>query len=131
MLQISVHLKPFERKGMIDLWDDTKISAGMVWKEEIQSAIEWSTVVVLLISADFLAEDFIAEQVLPKILRRAANGGTTILPLILAPCSLIGSGIDVFQTVNSPDHPLTGMTPSDQERILVKLVETIRQKLAI
>lgn len=34
--RLRVHLKPLEREGIIELWVDTKIQAGMRWKEEIQ-----------------------------------------------------------------------------------------------
>src|SRR5260221_13660361 len=81
-----VHFRTVGREGIIELWVDTKIQAGMEWKEEIQNAIDSSTVAVVLISADFLASDFISEHELPKLLLHAKRGGTTILPLIVAPC---------------------------------------------
>ena len=129
--RLRVHLKPLEREGIIDLWVDTKIQAGMRWKEEIQNAIDSSTVAIVLISADFLASDFISEHELPKLLFHAKKGGTTILPLIVAPCLFEGSGVDIFQAVNPPEKPLVEMTASERERTLVKLAETISKRLAV
>lgn len=129
--RLRVHLTPLEREGIIELWVDTKIQAGMKWKEEIQNAIDSSTVAVVLVSADFLASDFIAEHELPKLLLHAKKGGTTILPLIVAPCLFEGSGVDIFQAVNSPEKPLVEMSASERERTLVKLVETISKRLAV
>lgn len=127
--RLQIHLKPLEREGILDIWADTKIIAGMQWREEIQNAIESSTVAIVLVSADFLASDFIDEHELPKILSRAKTGGTTILPVIVSPCLFVGSGIDVFQSVNSPDSPLVEMVPAERERTLVKLAQVISQKL--
>jgi len=127
--RLQVHLKPLEREGILDIWADTKIIAGMQWREEIQNAIESSTVAIVLVSADFLASDFIEEHELPKILSRAKTGGTTILPVIVSPCLFVGSGIDVFQSINSPDLPLVEMAPAERERTLVKLAQIISQKL--
>jgi TIR domain len=127
--RLQVHLTPIVREGLIDLWDDTKIIGGSNWRAEIQKAIESSTVAVILISADFMASEFISEYELPQLLSRAESGGTTILPVIAAPSLFIGSGLDVFQAINSPSKPLISMTVSEQEEALVKLATTIRNKL--
>jgi hypothetical protein len=33
------YLRPLEKKGLIDAWVDTRISAGEKWKEEIRKAL--------------------------------------------------------------------------------------------
>jgi hypothetical protein len=129
MDRLQVHLKPLERKGVIDLWADTKIAAGARWREEIQAAIESATVAIVLVSADFIASDFISEHELPQILSRAESGGTTILPIIVGPCLFDGSGLDVFQTVNPPNSPLAAMSSVEQEQILVDLALAIQKRL--
>src|SRR2546425_10101985 len=73
--RLHVHLKPLERQGLVELWDDTRIAAGTIWRSEIKQAIDTAQVAVLLISADFLASDFIAADELPPLLRRAESAG--------------------------------------------------------
>jgi nucleoside phosphorylase len=126
--RLQVHLRPLEREGVIDLWDDTKIAAGTNWREAIETAIESSTAAVILVSADFLASEFISEYELPTLLLRAQAGGTIILPLIVAPCYYVGSRVEVFQAINSPNKPLTEMTSSERERTFVKLAEAINKR---
>jgi hypothetical protein len=53
--RLLVHLKPLERAGYLDVWEDTRIAPGSNWKEEIDNALRASQIAVLLISADFLA----------------------------------------------------------------------------
>jgi TIR domain len=54
-----------EKKGLIDPWVDTRISAGEKWKEEIRKALAQARAGVLLISADFVASNFIIDNELP------------------------------------------------------------------
>jgi len=128
--RLKIHLKPIERKGIIDFWDDTKIAAGTLWKDEILEAICTSRVAILLLSADFIASDFISEHILPRLLSRAEYGGTTILPLILSPCLLDGSGLDIFQPIPTPrNRSLKALERVEQEQVLVDVVETVREML--
>lgn len=128
--RLRIHLKPIEREGIIDLWDDTKIAAGIQWKGAISEALETSKVAVLLISADFLASDFIAEHELPMLLTQAEAGGTTILPVIISPCLFDRTALSTFQTVNSPKKPLSVLPTSEREQVLVDVAEAIMQSLA-
>ena len=128
--RLRVHLKPIEREGIIDLWDDTKIAAGVQWKGAIFEALETSKVAVLLISADFLASDFIAEHELPTLLSQAASGGTVIIPIIISPCLFHGTALSTFQAVSSPKKPLSTLSVSEREQALVNVAEAIMHHLA-
>jgi hypothetical protein len=128
--RLRVHLKPIEREGIIDLWDDTKIAAGVHWKGAILEALETSKVAVLLISPDFLASDFIAEHELPTLLTQAAAGETAIIPIIVSPCLFQETALSAFHAINSPKKPLSILSSSEREQILVNVAETIIQHLA-
>src|SRR5687768_10381779 len=84
--RLQVHLKPLVRERLIELWDDSQIQAGDRWKDEITRALEAADVAILLVSADFLASDFIANDELPPLLAKAESDGTWILPVIVSPC---------------------------------------------
>jgi nucleoside phosphorylase len=128
--RLRIHLKPIEREGIIDLWDDTKIAAGVQWKGAIFEALETSKVAVLLISPDFLASDFIAEHELPTLLTQAASGETVVIPIIVSPCLFQETALSTFQAVNSPKKPLSTLSTPEREQVLVNVAEAIIQHLA-
>jgi internalin A len=82
---LEIHLKPFRRVGSIISWSDEQITSGSKWFEEINSALINAKVAVLLVSRDFLASDFIHENELGPLLKKAERGGFKIL--LMGACS--------------------------------------------
>jgi len=66
-------MRPLQRSGEIELWADTRIAPGATWIKEIETALAEVNIAVLLISADFLASEFIASRELPTLLRLPIN----------------------------------------------------------
>lgn len=129
--RLQVHLKPLERQGTIERWDDTKIQAGTKWRHEIERALRSTKVAVLLISADFIASDFIEQNELPPLLKAAEDKGTVILPVIVSPCMFEETkSLSQFHAVNPPSQPLSSMRKNRQEETLVKVSREIRTALA-
>lgn len=130
--RLRVHLKPLEREHAVQIWDDTKIAPGAGWREEIERAVESAKVAVLLVSADFLASDFIAGDELPPLLSAAREEGAVILPIILSPSRFLRTkGLAHLQSVNSPSAPLIDMTRGEQEAVFVKVAECIEAALDV
>lgn len=128
--RLQVHLKPLEKSGTIDLWDDTKIEIGDKWKKEIERALERSVAAILLISADFLASDFIVKNELPPLLQSADKKGTRIFPVILKPCAFVrNENLREFQALNDPKQTLLELSAVEQERCWDLLSEKIENLL--
>jgi hypothetical protein len=128
--RLQTHLKPLERDGLIVRWDDTMIDSGGDWRKEIRKAITSTKVAVLLITADFLASDFIANNELPPLLKAAEADGAVILPLIVSSSRFeYTESLSKFQAVNSPSRPLDKMKLGQREEIFVKLTTDIEKVL--
>ena len=123
--RLRVHLKPLQRELEIDIWDDSKIEPGRKWKEEIANAINSTKVAVLLVSANFLASDFIATGEVPPLLNAAQEDGAIIVPLILSPSRFTKTEIADFESINEPTEPLVNMTWGRQEEVLNQLAAFI------
>jgi hypothetical protein len=129
--RLQVHLKPLEQSGVVTRWDDTMIDAGQNWRDQISQALAAAKVAILLISADFLASDFISTNELPPLLAAAESEGATILPVIISPCRFTQiPHLAQFQAVNQPSQPLITLSKGRQEAIFVKVSETVEKALS-
>ena len=125
------HLRPLEHQGSVEIWDDTRIRAGMKWRQEIESAIERARVAVLLVSPHFLASDFIVSNELPPLLDSAEVDGLTVLPVIVSPCRFTKTpSISRYQAVNDPRSTLQDLSEAERNWKLVELTDRIEQCLA-
>jgi hypothetical protein len=123
--RLRVHLKPLTRLHKIEIWDDTKIQAGSKWQDNIQEAMDGALVAVLMISANYLASDFVVNDELPHLLKAAEVEGATILLLILSPCGFKNETLYRFQAVNNPDEPLINVSEGEQEAVFARVAESI------
>ncbi len=80
--KLESHLAQLKRNGLISIWHDRKISAGKEWKGQIDDALERAKIVLLLISADFLASDYCYDVEMKRALDRHAKGETQVVPII-------------------------------------------------
>jgi hypothetical protein len=128
--RLRVHLRPLERDYDLDIWDDTRIKSGSRWRQEIKRALDAADAAVLLVSADFLASDFIRNDELPPLLLGAERRGIAILTIILSPCRFEREdAISQFQSVNSPTKPLTSLTRNGQGKVFVALAAAVEEKI--
>jgi hypothetical protein len=128
--RLKIHLRPLEREGDVEYWDDTKIRPGALWRDEIKSAIARTRVAVLLVSADFLASEFISANELPPLLEAAAAEGAVILPVLVSPSRFKKTlSLSRFQPVNLPSEPLIGMSRAESEATLVKVTDAIEEAI--
>jgi hypothetical protein len=126
LTRLQIMPRPLARNHSITIWDDTRMQGGSKWREEIRQAVSLARVDVLLVSPDFLASDFIANDELPPLLQAAEEEGLTILWAAVR-YSLYGeTTIAAYQAANNPTSPLAALSPLEQDEELVKIAQKIR-----
>ncbi|GHO95493.1 hypothetical protein KSF_055410 [Reticulibacter mediterranei] len=118
-------LAPLLRAGQIKIWDDTHIVPGTRWYEEITDAISSAKVAVLLVSANFLASDFIAKHELTPILEAAKKEHVTILWIAVGHCLYQYTELKDYQAVNNPAKPLGSLSSSMRNKELTRICKEI------
>ena len=130
LTRLLVHLRPLERQGLVDCWSDRKIRAGDKWKSQLTANLDSAAVAILLVSADFLASDFIVNNELPPLLMKAEANGIRILPVILKPCGFHRDKVlQSFQAVNDPSAPLLGLSAIHQEALYDRVAEEVHREI--
>jgi len=124
--RLKIHLKPLEKNNLIDLWSDQKIKNGDEWQKAIEAALLEAKIAILLISADFLASDFIVDNELPRILDKSAKNELKIIQVIIKPCSFLSNkSLSKYQAVNDPQKPLAGLSIVERENIWAGIYKEI------
>ena len=126
--KVKTHLKGLSHfYKNLDVWDDHRLRPSDRWKVEITKALAASNVALLLVSASFMASDFIQGNELQPLLRRAKSKGVKVIPIFVSPVSVIEeSGLEEYQGANDPKKTLSECTEAEVERLLANLMDTIK-----
>jgi hypothetical protein len=128
--RLLVHLRPLHRSNSVVCWSDKSIRSGDKWRKEIKTNIEEAAIAILLVSADFLASDFIVNNELPPLLMGAEARGIRILPVILKPCGFHRDPVlSNFQCTNDPAVPLLGLSHIEQEAMYNRIADEVAEEI--
>lgn len=84
--QLEKHLATLKHQGLIDSWHDRRILAGQELGQVIDQQLEAADVILLLISASFLASDYCYGIEMARALQRHKEGNAKVIPVIVRPC---------------------------------------------
>ncbi len=124
--ELKKFLKPLVARQWIRIWDDTAIEAGDRWRDEIARFFGAASVAILLVSADFLASDFIMGQELPLLLQRAEKHGVRLLWIAVRPSNYeLEQALEELEALNDPVRPLASLRKPAREEALVMISQKI------
>jgi internalin A len=111
--ELSGALTAYERKGELMRWDDTEILPGQKWESEILKNLERASIIVLLLSNDFIRSDFCTQKEMKRALERDAAGECAIVPVVVRACRFDKLELGKIQAIQPKGKPIKGHKDRD------------------
>ncbi|HWU53199.1 MAG TPA: toll/interleukin-1 receptor domain-containing protein [Tahibacter sp.] len=105
--RLEKHLALLRRSGLVELWHDRRILAGQQFGQVIDEAIDRADIVLLLVSANFLASEYCYSVELSRALERHRRGEAVVIPVILSHCDRATAPFSDLLAAPRDGRPLT------------------------
>jgi hypothetical protein len=112
--ELAKHLSLLKRQGVITEWHDRRITAGQEWVRDIDLHLDTSQIVLLLISADFLASDYCYSIEMQQALGRHERGEAKVIPVILRDVDWEDAPFAKLQALPKDAKPVTSWHNTDE-----------------
>jgi internalin A len=81
--ELETHLKLLQRQGLLETWHDRQIEVGEEWKQKIDDNLERADIILLLVSADFIASDYCYKKEMQRAMERHEHDEARVIPVIV------------------------------------------------
>lgn len=125
--QLEHHLSALQREGLISTWHKRHILPGSVRQTELDRHLDTATLILLLVSSDFLASDYCYDTEMQRALRRHAAGDAQVIPILLRPCVWQSAPFAMLEMLPTGAKPITAWP--DRDSAWTDVVTGIRQAL--
>lgn len=122
---LQTHLALLERQGLITGWKNRQIEAGAEWDTAIKNKLAEADIILLLVSPDFMASDYIWDKELAPAMKRHSQGSAHVIPIILRSTDLAGASFMALQCLPRDAKPVEKWGSVDDA--MVDVVSGIRQ----
>src|SRR5438874_2667865 len=125
--KLETHLSLLKRQGLVSLWHDRHIAPGTDWAKTIDIRLETASVILLLVSADFLASDYCYGIEMKRALERHEAGEARMVPILLRPVDWEGAPFAHLQALPTHAKPISSWR--DTDRALADVAAGLRRVL--
>ena len=112
--QLQKHLSLLQRQGLVSTWQDQQIIAGTDWAQEIDKHLKSASIILLLISADFLASNYCYSMEMQCALDRDKAGQARVIPIIIRPVNWKGAPFAHLQALPTDAKAITTWNNRDE-----------------
>jgi internalin A len=89
--ELKTHLKILERLGRIVSWHDRLIDPGQEWEDRIDENLERADLILLLVSADFMASDYCYAREMIRAMERHDADEAMVIPIAIRTADWTGA----------------------------------------
>jgi hypothetical protein len=112
--KLADQLTILQRLGVITSWNDRMIDPGSNWRTAIDRHLNDAKIILLFISADFLASDFCYGIEMKRAIERHECGEARVIPVILRACLWTGAPFGKLQALPVDGKPITSWANMDE-----------------
>ncbi len=112
--QLEKQLSMLKRQGVIDVWHDRRIGAGQEVDKAIDEHVNSDDIILLLVSADFLASNYCYEIEMNRAMERHEAGEAIVIPVILRACDWHHAPFGKLKAVPRDGKPITQWADIDE-----------------
>lgn len=112
--ELAKHLSNLRNQGLISDWYDGDIIPGTEWKKQIIEHLNTAQILLLLISADFMASNFCYSIEMREAIAKHEANQARVIPIILRPTDWEGSPFEKLLALPSNGRPITDWPNHDQ-----------------
>src|SRR5262249_46305512 len=123
--ELEKHLSTLRRQGVIAEWHDRKITGGTDWAQAIDTQLTTASIILLLISPDFIASDYCYGVEMKQALERHTAHQARVIPIILRPVDWKGTPFAQLQCLPTNARPVCIWHNRDEA--FLEVVRGIRQ----
>ena len=123
--RLEEHLSSLKYSGEIVVWQDQEIPAGANWEDQINTHLDEADLILLLISASFIASKYCWNKEVQAALLRHGAGTAQVIPIILRPIVWQNTPLGQLQALPVGAKPVTQW--SDPDAALENVVQGIRK----
>jgi tetratricopeptide (TPR) repeat protein len=123
--KLETHLSLLKRQGLISLWHDRLIAPGTDWAQTIDTRLETASVILLLVSADFIASDYCYGVEMQRALARQEAGEARVIPILVRATDWHSAPFARCQALPTNAQPLA--TWQDEDTALADVAAGLRR----
>lgn len=112
--QLEKHLASLQHQGLIESWHDRRLVAGTNVNADIDANLADSDIVLLLVSASFLASRYCYGIEMKQALAQHDSGRSRVIPVILRPCEWMSTPLGQLLAVPRDGKPITIWANQDE-----------------
>ena len=112
--ELEKHLSNLRQQGFIQAWHDRMIVAGADWAFDIDTHLNSSSLILLLISPDFMESDYCLSIEMTRAMELHKAGEAYVVPILLRPVDWEGAPFAKLQVLPTGARPITVWEDLDQ-----------------
>ncbi len=125
--QLETHLSILKNQGVVSGWHDRKIIAGVEWAREIGAHLNTAQIILLLISADFIASTYCYDIEVKRAMERHYAGEARVIPIILRHCDWHHAPFGKLQALPTDGKPVDSRNWYNKDEALHNVAQGIRK----